>query len=84
VLRKLKISVKRIQATLIAGLLLLILILPQLALAAGPEISDVVVQDITATTATIYWTTNTSSDSQVNYGTNRPKDGTWTSVDDLT
>jgi len=76
--------VKRIQATLIAGLLLLILILPQLALAAGPEISDVVVQDITATTATIYWTTNTSSDSQVNYGTIRPKDGTWTSVDDLT
>jgi hypothetical protein len=84
VLRNLKVSVKRIQAILIAGLLLLILILPQVALAAGPEISDVVVQDITATTATIYWTTNTSSDSQVNYGTNRPKDGTWTSEDDLT
>jgi hypothetical protein len=74
--------VKRIQATLIAGLLLLILILPQLALAAGPEISNVQVPNITFATATITWTTNTTSDSQVSYGTNRPKDGTWQSVYD--
>jgi len=74
--------VKRIQATIIAGLLLLMLILPQLALAAGPEIFDVDVENITFTTATITWTTNTTSDSQVNYGTDRPKDGTWKSVHD--
>ena len=62
--------IKRIQATIIAGLLLSVLILPQWALAAGPEISTPVVQDITSTSATIYWTTNTSSNSRVNYGTN--------------
>ena len=45
------------------------LVLPQLAVAAGPEISDVSVTDITETTAEVSWTTNTSSDSQVNYGT---------------
>jgi len=61
--------VKRIQATIIAGLLLLMLLLPQMALAAGPGISNVLVQDITSTSATITWTTNTSSDSRVNYGT---------------
>ena len=60
---------KRIQATIIAGLLLLMLILPQLALAAGPEISSVSVPNITSTTATITWTTNTTSDSRVRYGT---------------
>jgi hypothetical protein len=59
---------KRLQAASIGGLLLLMLILPQLALAAGPEISTPVVQDITSTSATIYWTTNTSSTSRVNYG----------------
>ena len=64
--------IKRIQAALIAGLLLLMLILPQLALAAGPEISNVVVLDYTSTTATIYWTTNTTSDSVVRYGTTTP------------
>jgi hypothetical protein len=48
------------------------LILPQLALAAGPEISNVVVLDYTSTTATIFWTTNTSSDSVVRYGTTTP------------
>ncbi len=71
--------IKRIQAPIIAGLLLLTLILPQLALAAGPEISGVFVPTITQTTATITWTTNTTSDSQVNYGTTRPKGGTWES-----
>jgi hypothetical protein len=74
--------VKRIHATIIAGILLLMLILPQLALAAGPEIGDVDVENITFTTATITWTTNTTSDSEVNYGTDRPKDGTWKSVHD--
>jgi hypothetical protein len=74
--------VRRIQATIIAGLLLLMLILPQLALAAGPEISDVDVENITFTTATITWTTNTTSDSKVNYGTDRSKNETWTSVYD--
>lgn len=48
------------------------LILPQLALAAGPEISNVVVLDYTSTTATIFWTTNTTSDSVVRYGTTTP------------
>jgi hypothetical protein len=61
------VHIKRIQAPIIAGLLLLTLILPQLALAAGPVISDVVVLDRTSTTATIYWTTNTTSDSWVYY-----------------
>jgi hypothetical protein len=74
--------VKRIQAPIIAGLLLLMLILPQSALAAGPEIFDVDVENITFTTATITWTTNTTSDSQVNYGSVLPKDGTWASVGD--
>ena len=45
------------------------LVLPQLALAAGPEITSVVVLDYTSTTATIFWTTNTTSNSRVNYGT---------------
>ncbi len=70
---------KRIQATIIAGLLLLMLILPQLALAAGPGISSVSVPNITGTTATITWTTNTTSDSRVNY---KPEGGTWAYVDD--
>jgi len=75
------VHIKRIQAPVIAGLLLLMLILPQSAL-AQPEISDVDVENITSTTATITWTTNSSSDSRVNYGTVRPKDGTWKSVYD--
>ena len=57
------------------------LMLPQLAL-AQPEIFDVDVENITFATATITWTTNTSSDSQVNYGSVLPKDGTWESEDD--
>jgi hypothetical protein len=60
---------KRIQAPIIAGLLLLTLLLPQVAIAAGPAISNVSVTDITDTTATITWVTNTTSNSQVNYGT---------------
>jgi len=60
--------IKRIQAALIAGLLLLMLILPQLALAAGPEITKVDAVAITATTATITWLTNNASNSLVNYG----------------
>jgi hypothetical protein len=63
------VRIKRIQAPIIAGLLLLTLLLPQAALAAGPEISNVSVPSITDTTATITWTTNTTSDSRVNYGT---------------
>jgi len=63
------VRIKRIRATITAGVLLLMLILPQLALAAGPEITSVVVLDYTSTTATIFWTTNTTSDSRVNYGT---------------
>ena len=63
--------IKRIQAPIIAGLLLLMLILPQLTL-AQPEILNVVVLDQTTTTAIIFWTTNTTSDSRVNYGTTTP------------
>jgi len=60
--------VKRIQAPIIAGLLLFTLILPQFVL-AQPEISDVDAVDITATSAAITWITNTTSNSEVNYGT---------------
>ena len=60
--------IKRIRVALIAGLLLLLLVLPQLALADGPAIFDVSVTDITGTTAQISWNTNTTSDSRVNYG----------------
>jgi len=58
-----------------------VLILPQLVL-AHPEISEDDVENITSTTAQITWTTNSSSDSRVNYGTVRPKDGSWKSVYD--
>ena len=61
--------VKVIQAPIMAVLLLLLLLLPQSALAAGPQISNVSVSDITETTVEISWTTNTTSDSRVNYGT---------------
>jgi hypothetical protein len=60
---------KRIWAPVTAWLLLFMLILPQLVLAAGPIISSVSVTDIGETTAEISWTTNTTSDSRVNYGT---------------
>jgi hypothetical protein len=62
------VHIKRIQAPVIAGLLVLMLILPQSALAAGPAVSYVSVPNITSTSATITWTTNTTSDSRVNYG----------------
>jgi len=68
-LRELRVRRKRIQVPVMAGLLLLVLITPQLALAAGPEISYVSVPNITSNSATITWTTNTTSDSRVNYGT---------------
>jgi len=64
--------VKRIQAIVIAGLLLLMLILPQFTLAAGPGISNVSVTDVTDTSAGITWITNNTSDSRVNYGTTTP------------
>ena len=62
--------IKRIKAHIITGLLLLMLILPQLALANGPGIvpGSVSVTDITSTGAEIAWTTNSTSDSRVNYG----------------
>jgi hypothetical protein len=63
------VRIKQIQAPIIAGLLLLVLILPQLALADGPEITNVSVPNVTGTTAIITWVTNSSSDSRVNYGT---------------
>jgi hypothetical protein len=58
----------RKQVAVIAGLLLLLLVFPQLAL-AQPEISNVDAVSITATTATIIWITNEASNSTVNYGT---------------
>ena len=73
---------KRVWPGIAAGFLLLTLILPQSVLAAGPEISDVEVPDISFASATITWTTNTTSNSRVNYGTDRPKDVTWESVQD--
>jgi hypothetical protein len=76
------VSIKRIGAHVIAGLFVVTLILPQVALAAGPEISDVDVEDLTFTTATITWTTNNSSNSLVRYGTDRSEYGSWPSVDD--
>lgn len=60
--------IKRRQVAVIAGLLLSLLVLPQLTLADGPAIYGVSVTDITGTTAEISWNTNTTSDSRVNYG----------------
>lgn len=78
---------KRLEIAVVAGLVLLLLIsvLPALALAAGPGISNVQVTDKSFTSATITWTTNTTSDSTVNYGTDRPKNvTTWESIYDST
>ncbi len=61
--------IKRIQAPIIAGLLLLMLLLPQLALADGPVISTVSYTVTEPTAANITWTTDNISDSRVNYGT---------------
>jgi hypothetical protein len=68
-LRELKVSIKLIQAPIIAGLLLLMLLLPQLALADGPIISSVSYTVNEPTAANITWTTDIPSDSRVNYGT---------------
>jgi len=65
------VRIKRIQAPIIAGLLLLMLVLPSLALADELVISEVAVLT-TTTSATITWTTSDESDSQVNYGTTIP------------
>jgi hypothetical protein len=70
------VHIKRTQVAVIAGLLLLLLVLPQLAL-AQPEISNVEEVDVTATTATITWlTSNNASDSLVKYGINFTLDKT--------
>jgi hypothetical protein len=71
------VHIKRIRAHVIAGLLLLMLVLPQVALAAGPEISDVDAEDISFASAIITWNTNTTSDSRVNYGTDISQNATW-------
>jgi hypothetical protein len=66
------VRIKRIRAPIIAGLLLLMLLLPQWALAAGPAISSVSATDITDTSAEIAWTVTTNStitENRVNYGT---------------
>jgi len=77
------VRIKRIGLIVVAGLLLLILVLPEMALAAGPEISNVQVPDVSFASATITWTTNNYSDSRVNYGTDRPKNvTTWEYVHD--
>jgi hypothetical protein len=78
------VRVKRVWAIVVAGLLALSLIpiLPELVLAAGPEISNVQAPDISFASVTITWTTNTTSNSRVNYGTDRPKDATWGSAQD--
>jgi len=70
-LRELRVRIKRVWAGIAAGSLLLILVLPQLALAlaAGPVISGVSFTVNEPTAANITWTTNNSSDSRVNYGT---------------
>jgi hypothetical protein len=68
----LRVRIKQIRAPIIAGLLLLTLLLPQAALSAAPVISNVQVPNITETTATITWTTDTASDSAVHYDTSKP------------
>jgi hypothetical protein len=64
-----RMRMKKTPVAIIAGLFLLTLILPQLALADGPGISDVSATVINPSTAIITWTTNSSSDSLVNYDT---------------
>jgi len=68
-LRELRVRIERVWAGIAAGFLLLTLILPQVALAAGPVISSVSYTVNEPTAANITWTTNNSSDSRVNYGT---------------
>jgi hypothetical protein len=65
------VRIKRIRAPIIAGLLLLVLLLPQLALA-----DELVIYNVGAysslTSAIIHWETNLASNSTVNYGTSLP------------
>lgn len=66
-----KIRMKRIPVAIIAGLFLLTLILPQLALADGPAISSVSATDVTDTSAQISWNVTTNStitENLVRYG----------------
>jgi hypothetical protein len=71
-LRELRVRIKRIWVPIIVGLLLLMLLLPQTAVSDVPGLSNVQVPNITETTATITWTTNTSLPSKVYYGTDKP------------
>jgi len=70
-LRELRVHIKRIRAPIIAGLLLLMLILPQLTLA-----DELIIYNVGAysslTSAIIHWETNLASNSTVNYGTSLP------------
>ncbi len=63
--------IKQIRAPIIAGLLLLVLLLPQLALA-----DELIIYNVGAysslTSAIIHWETNLASNSTVNYGTSLP------------
>jgi hypothetical protein len=65
------VHIKRTWAPIIAGLLLLMLLLPQLALA-----DELVIYNVGAysslTSAIIHWETNLTSNSTVNYGTSLP------------
>jgi hypothetical protein len=63
------VHLRRIHVSVIAGLLLLLLMLPQAALAAGPVIYGVSYSVNEPNAANITWTTDIPSDSQVNYGT---------------
>ena len=64
--------IKRIWAPIIVGLLLLIPLLPQPALAAAPVISNVSYTVTEPTAVNITWTTDNISDSRVNYSTTPP------------
>ena len=71
-----------------SSLVLFLLIMPRAAL-AQPVISSVFVLDVTATTATITWTTDIESDSRVKYGTTTPPpnseyDSAWVTVHRIT
>jgi len=73
------VHVRQIGASIFAGLLLLVLMVPQLVLAAGPTISNVQVTEITSTSARVSWNVTTSStitENRVNYGTAIPPDRT--------
>jgi len=83
-LRESRVRINRVWSGVAAGSLLLVLILPQLALAAGPVISSVSYTVNEPTAANITWTTNNSSDSRVNYGTDPTPGGVVNIVYDST